>query len=174
MMAHHGLFYYMGLFVLYTSLAIGAIYGIYWYLRKGNMGKLTGFGKKGGPQPLEVESMMTLEARKNLYVIKAGSERFLIATSMDGTQFLSRLEEPGAGESVGVASVIPQASVVQGEPVTLPFEIPGADKMTHPAASKPGALTPAEPDAGFSGRLLHSLRWLASSRISMGKGQTHH
>ncbi len=86
--------YYLGSFILYTVGAIGVIYGIFLYLKKNPNGLPLQFPKKSvhSQQTLRVESVLSLEARKNLYVVCSGQERFLIATSMEGTQLLSRLE----------------------------------------------------------------------------------
>lgn len=87
-----GLWHYLGSFMFYTLAAIGLLYAAYWQIKK-NPGLLT-FSKNGisSKESLQVESFLALEARKNLYVIKAGNERFLLSTSPEGTQFLSRLE----------------------------------------------------------------------------------
>src|SRR5262249_42959742 len=94
------LWQYLASFILYTLFAIGLIYLAYWYLRK-NGGGLVPMGRKNGngPLKLEVESTLVLEARKNLYVVRSGNERFLIATSMEGTQFLSRLDTTAGAEA---------------------------------------------------------------------------
>jgi flagellar biogenesis protein FliO len=44
---------------------------------------------------LKIENCLTLEPRKNLYVIKAGREKFLIAASGDNCQLITKLE-PGS------------------------------------------------------------------------------
>lgn len=84
-------------FICSFFFAIAILYGAFFYLKK-NPGLLT-FTKNRIPlkQSLQIESVLALEARKNLYVVRSGKERFLLATSLEGTQFLSRLheEEPG-------------------------------------------------------------------------------
>lgn len=84
---------YLGSFIF----AIALIYALYFCLKKNpkllTPNLLTLSGKRlPFKQSLEIESVLTLEARKNLYVVRAGNERFLLATSMEGTQFLSKLE----------------------------------------------------------------------------------
>lgn len=84
---------YLGSFIF----AIAVIYALYFCLKKNpklltpNLLTLTG-KRLPFKQSLQIESVLTLEARKNLYVVRAGNERFLLATSMEGTQFLSKLE----------------------------------------------------------------------------------
>jgi flagellar biogenesis protein FliO len=43
-------------------------------------------------QFLSVESCLNLEPRKNLYIVKAGEERFLLSTDTEGSHFLTKLE----------------------------------------------------------------------------------
>lgn len=92
-----GFWYYLGLFTAYTLGAVGLIYAVFWYLKKNGMNGLPMVKKsiqsqQGRVAPLSVESVLPLEARKNLYVVRSGDERFLIATTLEGTQFLSRLD----------------------------------------------------------------------------------
>ncbi|NLF82714.1 MAG: hypothetical protein GX568_01865 [Candidatus Gastranaerophilales bacterium] len=49
---------------------------------------------------LQVENYMSLDAGKGLYVIKAGRERFLIASSRESCQFMTKLEEHSFVEDV--------------------------------------------------------------------------
>lgn len=72
--------------------AIAILYAVFFYLKR-NPAAMQ-FVKKGPKDPnvLSVETMMALEPRKNLYIVKAGHERILISTSPEGTQFLSKLE----------------------------------------------------------------------------------
>ncbi|MBX2861311.1 MAG: flagellar biosynthetic protein FliO [Vampirovibrio sp.] len=94
-------------FCVYTLLCIGLLYLVYFYLKRHpkllNQAiqlslPMTG-GKKNLPshQTLIVESSLCLEVRKNLYVLKTGHERFLIATSPEGTTCLSKLTDANEG-----------------------------------------------------------------------------
>ena len=80
---------YLGSFIF----AIGLIYALYYLIKKNPT--LLSISKNRVPfkQGLQVESYLPLEARKNLYIVRAGQERFLLATSLEGTQFLSKLEK---------------------------------------------------------------------------------
>jgi flagellar biogenesis protein FliO len=72
--------------------AIAILYAIFFYLKRNPAAmQLVKKGPKD-PSVLSVETMMVLEPRKNLYIVKAGHERILISTSAEGTQFLSKLE----------------------------------------------------------------------------------
>lgn len=61
-------------------------------------------------QYLAVENRLNLSARKSLYVIKAGAERFLIAGDIDKTTFLAKLTD--------------EEEAVLEEKNTVKFEIP--------------------------------------------------
>ena len=83
---------------LYTLLAIGVMYAIFFTLKK-NPSKASFLTKmtlkQNGLQskyPLSVESSLRLELGKNLYVVQWVEERFLISTSNEGSQFISKLE----------------------------------------------------------------------------------
>ena len=102
MIAHsaaNGLGHYLVSFIAYTLLAVGAIYAAFFFLKQ-NPRLLAFLARRPQPgqnqkTPLSVETMLPLETRKALYIIRSGEERFLIATSAEGTQFLSKLaEEP--------------------------------------------------------------------------------
>ena len=42
---------------------------------------------------LKIESRLNIEPRKNLYVIKAGNERFLVSSGIEGCQFMTKIGE---------------------------------------------------------------------------------
>lgn len=41
---------------------------------------------------LSIEDRLNLEPRKNIYVIRAGKERFLVATDTEGSHYLTKLD----------------------------------------------------------------------------------
>ena len=49
---------------------------------------------------LKVESSLSLEPRKTLYVVKAGNERFLVSTGIEGCQFMTKIGEDNIQERV--------------------------------------------------------------------------
>jgi len=120
---HSLLWHYLGSFFLYTMLSIGAIYATYVWLRKNPQGmnalmQLSQPGMpcmpKGQKKKLAIETILPLEPRKSLYIIRADHERFLVATSMEGTQFLARLENPAPEEAAQ-----PPAETVQQTPASI-------------------------------------------------------
>jgi flagellar biogenesis protein FliO len=107
------LWQYVGSFTLYTLLAIGVMYGAYFWIK--GQGSFPGGLASGLPKglagllklpasptvqnPIQIESRLSLELRKQLYIIRCGSERFLIATSNEGTQLISKLDESKTSDS---------------------------------------------------------------------------
>ncbi len=69
---------------------------------------------------LAIESTLPLELQRTLYVIRAGRERFLIATSDQGTQLLARLEEdpPQNGPSARTPDATEAPQPANPEPET--------------------------------------------------------
>ncbi len=86
---------YLGHFVVYTIAMVGIIYAALLVYKKFSTG--CGFGAKS--DFLKVEDSISLSPRKNLYVIKAGNEKFLIASDIDRTSLIAKL---GAAESAAV------------------------------------------------------------------------
>ncbi len=151
MLSHTGtLWHYLSSFVLYTLGAVALIYGAYWYARRSTSGPLPGLSKKVEPEtPLMLESTLALEPRKNLYVIRAGKERFLVSTSGEDTHLLSKLEPVPA--EVAAAELIPE---VEATPRLEPWY----------AHSQP--VRPVVPRSnGFGARFVQSVQWLVASRM---------
>ncbi len=49
-------------------------------------------GENKTPDFLKIENALNISARKTIYVVRAGEEKFLIASDVDKTTFLSKLE----------------------------------------------------------------------------------
>lgn len=126
----------------YTALAIGVIYVMYYILKKNpqimNAGIMrqqhakssiplsissllkspSGSGAAtGGNLPLTVESRLTLESNKSLYIVRAGVERFLVATSMEGTQTIARLTD--ASEATADSMDVQQLGASFNKPLNI-------------------------------------------------------
>jgi flagellar biogenesis protein FliO len=151
MLTHTGtLWQYLGSFVMYTLLTVGAIYGVFWYSRKATGGASIGSNSTtGGTQdPLILESTLPLEPNKTLYVIRTGAERFLLSSTAEGTQLLSKLE------SVPAPAAEPVVAAPPAEPkVDLPWY-----------ATEPPRLVTLRRQ-GFGERFVKSIQWLVSSRM---------
>lgn len=149
MMNHTGaLWQYLGTFVLYTLGAVGLIYGAYWYARRSS-GLLSGNSAKTNPQvpALEVESALPLDPRNTVYVIRSGSERFLIAASGEETTLLSKLE--------------PLASEVAVEEIPVVTET----ERLEPWFATPPVARAVPVRQGFGARFAQSIQWIVSSRM---------
>ena len=80
---------YLTGFLVYLLAMLGVIFIALVVVKK----SLTlGSGKQNN-NFLKIENRLSLEPRKNLYVVKAGNERFLISTGIDGCQFMTKIGE---------------------------------------------------------------------------------
>ena len=74
-------------FIVYTSAMVGAIFLALFVYKKFAMNKTFSNQSKF----LAVEDCINIGLRKQLFVIKAGNEKFLIASDAERTTFLSKL-----------------------------------------------------------------------------------
>ena len=74
-------------FVVYTTAMVGAIFLALFVYKKFSAGK--NFSSKS--DFLAVEDFINIGMRKQLYIIRAGKERFLIASDTERTTFLAKL-----------------------------------------------------------------------------------
>ncbi|MEE3348960.1 MAG: flagellar biosynthetic protein FliO [Candidatus Gastranaerophilaceae bacterium] len=79
---------YLANFAIYTMAMIGLIFFALMVYKK-----FSGFGdiKPSKSRMLGVEETISIAPRKTLYVVRAGSERFLIAGDVDKTTLISKL-----------------------------------------------------------------------------------
>lgn len=78
---------YLMNFIVYTVAMIGVIALAVFVYKKFSY---TGTSKS---QFLNVEDSINLAPRKQLFVVRAGNERFLIASDMDKTSLISKLDD---------------------------------------------------------------------------------
>lgn len=78
--------YFMN-FIVYTSAMIGIIFLAILVYKKCSY---NGVSKS---KFLNIEDSINLAPRKNLYVVRAGQERFLIASDAERTSLISKLDE---------------------------------------------------------------------------------
>lgn len=81
---HH----YIMNFAVYTLAMLGLIF-VAFIIAKKVMTVETGIKKE---KFLSIEDRLILEPRKNIYVVKAGNERFLMATDTEGSHYLTKLD----------------------------------------------------------------------------------
>jgi len=80
---------YLSNFIVYLLAMIGLIILALYVYKKFNV---SGFTSKRN-NSIHVEDTLCLTPRKTLYVVRSGSERFLIAGDMERTTLISKLEE---------------------------------------------------------------------------------
>lgn len=80
---------YIIAFVVYTTAMIGAIFLALYVYKKFALNKNFSSQSKF----LAVEDCINLGVRKQLYVVRAGSEKFLIASDPERTAFLAKLTQ---------------------------------------------------------------------------------
>lgn len=151
-MSHTGtLWQYLGSFLMYTLLTIGMIYGVFWYTRKAAGARATGTTPttEETQGSLALESALPLEPNKTLYVVRSGSERFLISATGEGTQLLSRLESVPA--------------VVVAEPVAEVSVEPKVDLPWYASVPGPTQLATIRRQS-FGQRFVQSVKWLVATR----------
>lgn len=80
---------YVANFAVYTMAMIGLIFFALFVYKKFSGFSIT--GKKS--DYLGIEDSINIAPRKNLYVVRAGNERFLVASDVDRTTLISKLGE---------------------------------------------------------------------------------
>lgn len=90
---------YLSNFIVYT-LAMAGVMAMALLIFK----NATGAGAHGKAKHMKVLDTLSLTPRKTLYIVSAGSEKFLIAGDTDRTTLISKLETQDAKVSVPVCS----------------------------------------------------------------------
>lgn len=81
---------YLVNFTVYTMAMLGLISFAVFVFKKFTDGTM----RSNKSKFLNVEESMTLSPRKTLHVVRAGNERFLIASDIDRTTLISKLDAP--------------------------------------------------------------------------------
>lgn len=105
---------YLFNFIVYTSAMIGVIFLAVFAYKKFSY---TGVSKS---KFLNVEDCINLAPRKSLYIIRAGNERFLVASDADKTSLISKLDE---------TSTVNSGKSVDDLPVIVDFQKKKSDKV---------------------------------------------
>ena len=99
---------YFANFIVYTTAMVGIIFLAVFVYKKFSY---TNVSKS---KFLNVEDCISLAPRKNLYVVRAGKERFLVASDAERTSLISKLGEENtissSVEELPNISVLPQKS----------------------------------------------------------------
>lgn len=80
---------YLANFIVYTLAMVGVMGLALFAFKKFALGG----GKSSGSKNLRVLDTMALSARKTLYIVSAGDEKFLIAGDVDRTTLIAKLGE---------------------------------------------------------------------------------
>lgn len=114
---------YLTGFIVYTAAMIGVIFiAIFAYSK---------FSFKGSSKSkfLNVEDCINLAPRKNLYVVRAGKERFLVASDAERTTLISKLAENAKQKISGMIEPEDMSSVDE-LPVIVDFSSKIKDSKT--------------------------------------------
>ena len=76
-------------FLVYSMAMVGLLFVCLMVYKK----TMTNNYSKKNSEELTVENAMNLSARKTLYIVKAGNEKFLIASDAERTTFLAKLND---------------------------------------------------------------------------------
>lgn len=77
-------------FTVYTMAMLGMIFFAVFVYKK----VMNGTIYKNGSKNLSIEERMNINPRKSLLIVKAGDERFLVASDMERTSLISKLNNP--------------------------------------------------------------------------------
>ena len=131
---------YIANFTVYTMAMIGLICFAVFVYKKFTDGTM----RSGDNKFLSVEDSMSLSPRKTLHIVRAGSEKFLIASDVDRTTLISKLNASGGQQNLR-RSMAPMVEVPvfepepEMEPVQMPKEEPA---MVHLEPIRPKAQAP--------------------------------
>jgi flagellar biogenesis protein FliO len=149
---------YVAHFTVYTLAMIGLICFAIFVYKKFTDGTM----RSGGGKFLEVEDSMSLSPRKTLHVVRAGNEKFLIASDVDRTTLISKLtpsqkiktyesvENPETEQEQNIISLyqekeqlqVPkQTDYVHLEPIQPKTKMDGREKFAARNQSKLGQKT---------------------------------
>lgn len=106
---------YIANFTVYTMAMIGLIFFAVFVYKKFTDGTM----RSGENKFLSVEDSMSLSPRKTLHIVRAGSEKFLIASDVDRTTLISKL---GGKVSNTQESIMPIFEQVQRQDVQPKYE----------------------------------------------------
>jgi flagellar biogenesis protein FliO len=140
-------------FLFATSAMIAVLYGVYWYIKKNpQLSGLPRVAKQTNTdRQIFIESTLSLEQRKRLYVVGYGRHRYLVASNVDNTEMLATLdtEAPTRTELIAEHEADIAAAIERGE-IKAPLQLTG--------------------DTTFFQRFVMSLKMLIEERFSQTGG----
>lgn len=99
---------YLVNFVVYTTAMVGIIFLAVFVYKKVSQG----YGFTSKSKFLNVEESISLAPRKNLYVIRAGKERFLVASDAERTSLISKLDDNTSSRKMEKSSVVDELPTI--------------------------------------------------------------
>lgn len=114
-------------FIVYTTAMIGIIFLAVIVYKKFSCNAIS------KSQFLNVEDCISIAPRKNLYVVRAGNERFLIASDAERTSLISKLDKSGTpieqlAKTSEINDIGVKASSVDDLPTIVDFQKPKGSK----------------------------------------------
>ncbi len=134
-------------FLFATSGVVALLYVLYLYLKQHpnlTMGGMPQMGQLNRHQ-LKIESVLNLEPRKRLYVVRYQDQRFMMSTTLDKTELVTAL--PGVTEEE-----------LQAEAAAL--------EALKAQQQSTGASMPIGPQSTFMERFQYSLRMVILDRFT--------
>lgn len=104
---------YMINFGVYTLAMVGIIAAALFVYKKSTTMSI------GNKSNLKIDDKIALNARKSLYVVNAGGERFLIAGDIDNTSLIAKLGQNNVSETKTITNPIKFQTETEE---TIPFE----------------------------------------------------
>lgn len=145
---------YLGMTLSYTMLVLGGLVAVLVAVKKNP--KWVTWLKRFGvpvaiapeiPKRLHVEETLMLEPQKNLHIVRCGAERFLIASGVDSTQFLAKLDEPTGSSAVSEQEAEHHSPEAAEDKAAYAFL--NSLRQRRP---QPSGMTPPSPSMAGSGR----------------------
>ncbi len=120
---------YLVNFAIYTMAMLGLIFFALMVYQKTTQNGGLGLKKSNF---LKVEESVSFGPRKTLYVVRAGHERFLLASDMDKTTFISKLDS-----NENISSEVYQTSTPLDKIYPEPVELERQEQKTFRQKQKP-------------------------------------
>lgn len=117
-------------FIVYTAAMVGIIFLAVFVYKKFS---LTTSSKS---KFLNVEECISLAPRKELYVVRAGNERFLVASDVGRTTLISKLGESGLSVSTPQINSTEEKSVLKKHEQCSVDELPSIVDLQKASTSK--------------------------------------
>ena len=127
---------YIANFTVYTMAMLGLIFFALFVYKKFMAGGLGGSSSKF----LSIEETMNINPRKSLLVVRAGNEKFLVASDVDRTTLISKLGDvnltPKVDSFERFENIVQDETPIKSQPKTNRIVDSGMDRRTPHTSSK--------------------------------------